>query len=58
MVGVGVKAKVEAVVRDDYVGDEDVRFDGEGRPIMAVRTTRNDGDDLAVYAPTAHGGTE
>lgn len=56
MVEDGVKAKVEAVVRDDYVGSEDVRYDGEGRPIMHVRTTRNDGDDLVVYAPTAHGG--
>lgn len=55
MVEAGVRCKVEATVRDDYVGSEDVRFDGEGRPIMNVRTTRDDGEDLAVYAPTAHG---
>lgn len=58
MVEAGVKAKVEAIVRADYVGSEDVRYDGEGRPIMAAQTTRDEGIDLAVYAPTAHGGSE
>lgn len=55
MVPVGTAAKVEAVEREDYVGGEDVRFDGDGRPIMSVITTRDDGTDLVVYAPTAHG---
>jgi hypothetical protein len=55
MVAAGVKAKVEMLVREDYVNGEDIRYDGEGRPAMAVRTTRDDGTDLAVYAPTAHG---
>ena len=49
----GVKAKVEAVEREDYIGDEDVRLDGNDRPIMAALTTRDEGTDLAVYAPTA-----
>lgn len=49
----GVKAKVEAVEREDYLGREDVQRDGEGRPVMAVVTTRDDGEDRAVYAPTA-----
>jgi hypothetical protein len=54
MVPAGTKAKVEAEEREDYVGSEDVQFDATGRPIMAVRTTREDGEDLVVYAPTAH----
>lgn len=53
MVEVGVRAKVEAVERDDYVGRELVQTDGNGRPVMAVVTTRDDGQDVAVYAPTA-----
>lgn len=50
----GVRARVRAVVREDYVGAEDVRYDGEGRPVTAVVTEREDGQDCAVYAPTAH----
>jgi hypothetical protein len=55
MVPAGTRAKVEAVEREDYIGDEDVQYDANGRPIMAVVTTRADGNDVAVYAPTAHG---
>lgn len=54
MVPAGSSCKVEAVEREDYVGAEDVQYDGNGRPIMAVVTTRDDGNDVAVYAPTAH----
>lgn len=50
----GVRCKVVAEVREDYVGDADIRYDGTGRPIMAVRTVREDGDDLAVFAPTVN----
>lgn len=50
----GVRCKVVAEVREDYIGREDVRCDSEGLPVMAVRTVRDDGDDLAVFAPTAH----
>jgi hypothetical protein len=49
----GVKAKVEAVDREDYIGQEDVQFDGEGKPTMAVVTTRDDGEDCTIYAPVA-----
>ena len=50
----GVDAKVEAVERQDYVAGEDVRYDDNGRPAMAVVTTRSDGsNDVAVYAPCA-----
>lgn len=53
MVPVGTRAKVVAHDREDYVGTELVRTDGEGRPVMSVETIRDDGTDLAVYAPTA-----
>jgi len=55
MVEQGSRANVAVEVREDYVGDEDVQYDGDGRPVMSIRTTR-DGEDLAVYAPTAHMG--
>lgn len=53
MIQEGVKAKVEVREREDYVGNEDVQRDGEGRPIMSIVTTRDDGQDTAVLAPTA-----
>lgn len=57
MVLEGTDVKVEAIEREDYLGNEDVRLDGEGRPVMAVTTTYGDGRvDCAVFAPTAHAG--
>lgn len=53
MVRAGVSAKVEAVMREDYVGSERVTTDDEGRPVMSVVTTRDDGQDVAVFAPVA-----
>lgn len=54
MIPVGTKARVVAVERGDYVGKEMVQKDGEGRPVMAVRTDYADGrNDIAVLAPTA-----
>ena len=54
MLPVGTKAKVEVVEREDYVGTERVQLDPErGRPVMAVVTTRDDGQDVAVFASTA-----
>lgn len=53
MVPAGTKCKVEAVERGDYVGRDLVQTDGEGRPVMSVVTTRDDGNDVAVYAPCA-----
>lgn len=50
----GVRCEVRAVLRDDYTGGEDVRLDGDGRPVMAVTVTRDDGQDRVVYAPAAH----
>lgn len=47
----GVKAKIEAIERGDYVGDDNPQVDHEGRPIMAILTTRDDGQDCSVLAP-------
>jgi hypothetical protein len=45
------KTRVKALVREDYVGKEDVHYDDNHRPIMAIRTTREDGSyDTAVLA--------
>lgn len=51
----GTDCKVEAVERGDYIGQELVQVDGNGRPVMATVITRNDGQDTTVYAPTARG---
>jgi len=53
MVRAGTRCKVEALDREDYVGSEKVQTDANGRPVMAIRTTRDDGQDVAVLAPTA-----
>jgi hypothetical protein len=53
MVPAGTRCKVEAVTRGDHVGAERVQTDGDGRPVQAVVTTRDDGVDCAVLAPTA-----
>lgn len=55
MVQQDAHVKVTVEYRQDYVGSEDVQLDGESRPVMAIRTTTDNGEDLAVYAPTAHG---
>ena len=53
MVPAGMNCEVKANVREDYVGDQDVQYDSNGRPIMSVTTTRDDGEDCAVLAPVA-----
>ena len=50
----GTRGKNTANERGDYVGAEDVTLDAEGRPVMSVTTTRDDGEDATVYAPCAH----
>ena len=55
MVSAGTRHKVEIKEREDYVGSEMVQTDGEGRPVMSVVVTRDDGQDCAVYAPCALG---
>lgn len=53
MVPLGTKCKTEAIEREDYINGETVTFDADGRPIMRVEVTREDGNDIAVYAPCA-----
>jgi len=53
MVEAGTRAKVTAVEREDYIGNETVQLSPEGRPVMAVVTEREDGNDVTVFAPTA-----
>jgi hypothetical protein len=53
MVPAGTKCKVVAKEREDYLNGDLVTVDGNGRPIMAAVTTRDDGEDVAVYAPCA-----
>ena len=53
MVPAGTNCKVEALTREDYVGRDIPQVNGEGTPIMSVVTTRDDGQDCAVLAPTA-----
>lgn len=55
MVPAGTRCKVEALDREDYVRGELVQTDGDGRPVMAIETTRDDGNDIAVLAPCATG---
>lgn len=55
MVQEGTDCEIRANVREDYVGDEDVQYDEEGQPIMAVETRYADGhNDLAVLAPSVN----
>jgi hypothetical protein len=49
----GIKAKVEAHDREDYVGKDIPQVDEDGRPVMSITTTRDDGMDTMVLAPTA-----
>jgi predicted RNA-binding Zn-ribbon protein involved in translation (DUF1610 family) len=59
MLPAGTKAKVELVERGDYVGTEQVRLDPErGRPVQSIVTTRDNGQDAVVFAPTANASHE
>ncbi len=51
----GTKAKVERRDREDYVAGEGVTVDANGRPVMSIVTTRDDGQDCMVFAPVAKG---
>lgn len=53
LIPAGTRCKVEAELRADYLGSEIQATGDDGRPYMAVRTTRSDGDDLAVNAGLA-----
>jgi len=54
MLLVGTKGKVELREREDYVNGDMVALDPErNRPVMSIVTTRDNGQDVAVFAPTA-----
>jgi hypothetical protein len=53
MVLAGTKCKIEAKEREDYIGNENVTYNEDGRPVMAIETTREDGNDVVVFAPCA-----
>lgn len=54
MVLAGTSAKVELREREDYVNGDMVRLDPERRrPVMSIVTTRDNGQDCVVFAPTA-----
>lgn len=53
MVPEGTRCKVEAHEREDFIAGDLVQTDGDGRPVMTLITTRDDGQDCVVYAPTA-----
>lgn len=55
LVRADVYAKVAAEERADYLGQEIQATGDDGRPYMAVRTTRDEGDDLMVNAGLAQG---
>jgi len=54
-VAVGTKAKIETKEREDYIGNDVlVRLAPEtGRPVEQIVTTRDQGQDTIVFAPTA-----
>jgi len=55
----GVPAMVVAREREDYVGKEvGVLMDDRGKAIMSVETIRDNGTDVAVFAPTAQARAE
>jgi len=55
LVRVGTDCKVEAVEREDYLGDEIQAKGDDGKAYMAIKTTHADGsNDLAVNAGLAH----
>ena len=58
MIQDGINAKVVANERQDYIGKELVTCDANGRVVMSITTTRDDGEDCAVFAPTATASTE
>ena len=53
MVEAGTKAKVEALLPEDYIGKQVLHLDGEGTPVRSIVTTRDEGQDCAVLAPVA-----
>ena len=53
LVRAGLRCKVEAEERQDYLAGEIQNTGDDGKPYMAIRTTFADHDDLAVNAGLA-----
>jgi hypothetical protein len=53
LIRTGIKAKVTAHEREDYVGSALVHRDQSGRPVFLIQTTRDDGTDAVVFPDTA-----
>jgi hypothetical protein len=47
-------AVVKVEERQDYIGTDTVFHDANGRPIMAVYTEREDGQDCHILAPSVN----
>jgi len=56
LIRAGVACKVVAEERADYLNGEVQNHGDDGKPYMAVRTVRDDGEDLAVNAGLARMG--
>lgn len=53
LIRAGTSCKVTAEERQDYLGDDLQATGDDGKAYMAVRTTRDDGEDLLVNAGLA-----
>lgn len=53
LVRAGVRCKVTAAVREDYLGGDQQATGDDGKPYMSIRTTYDDHDDLLVNAGLA-----
>jgi hypothetical protein len=54
MVPAGTRGEHRVVEREDYIGSERVQYaPGSGRPVMAVQTIRDEGQDCVIFAPLA-----
>lgn len=53
LIRAGIRCRVTAEVREDYLNGDTQATGDDGRPYMAVRTTYGDHDDLLVNAGLA-----
>lgn len=52
------KGESRLIEREDYMGKETVQTDSEQRPVMAVVTERDQGQDCTIFAPCVSVGIE
>lgn len=53
LIRAGIRCQVTAALREDFLRGEIQATGDDGKPYMNVRTTRDDGEDLAVNAGLA-----